>query len=339
MPDKPKKVVLFGEVLLRLSPPDHLRFRQATCYDAIYGGSELNVAVSLANFGMQADYVTRLPDNAITECVIEKLRGNGVGTDHIQYGGDRLGLYFIEIGAGHRGSRVVYDRAFSSMTTIEKGSIDWHRILQDADWFHWSGITAGISASAAEVCGEAIEAAKRLGITVSTDFNYRDNLWNYGKQAGEVMGPLVGNSDVAVVGEYACQRYFDIAPGPEEDCGHALSLQLREKFPALQRIAVTSREVISASHNKWSAELFGPKGRYQSASYDITDIKDRIGTGDSFTAGLIYGLLNLSNDQEALEFATAASCLKHTIFGDANIASVDEVKKLMKGDRVGQVSR
>ncbi|MFA0964989.1 PfkB family carbohydrate kinase [Roseivirga sp. BDSF3-8] len=339
MSDKPKKVVLFGEVLLRLSPPGHQRFRQAACYDAIYGGSELNVALSLSHFGLRTDYITRLPDNALSDCVIEKLRGNGVSTGHIVYGGDRLGLYFIEIGAGHRGSRVVYDRAFSSMTTIEKGMVDWQKVLKGADWFHWSGITAGISATAAEVCAEAIEAARQMGVIVSTDFNYRNNLWHYGRKAGEVMEPLVGSSDVAIVGEYACKQYFDIAPEPGEDCAQELSVRLRDRFPALQRIAVTSREVISASHNKWSGELFGPKGRHRSATYDISDITDRIGTGDSFTAGLIYGLLQGQDDQQAVEFATAASCLKHTIFGDANLVSVQEVEDLMKGDRVGQVSR
>lgn len=331
--------MLFGEALLRFSTPNSLRFGQTSQMDLVYGGSELNVASSLAQLGIQTEFVSRLPQNDLGNAFIAYMRQNGVGASHMQTGGDRVGLYFIELGAGHRGGKVVYDRANSSMATIEERSIDWAKVFADADWFHWSGITPGISASAAAVCLEAIETAQQLGLTISTDFNYRANLWNYGELAGEVMEPMIQLCDIAVVGDYACEQYFGIKPSAGIDKNTSLVEQLKARFPKLKIVAITNRETVSASHNKWSTELFSDTEKLQSKVYDITHIVDRIGAGDAFVAGLIYGLRSFSNEQEALEFATAAACLKHTIFGDANRVSVEEVEELVKAESVGLVKR
>ena len=336
---KLKKVVTFGEVLLRLSPPDNLRLSQTDSFSAVYGGSELNVAISLASFGLPVDFVTRLPESKLAKSAVMEMHKYGVSSENIVYGGDRLGLYFIEVGAGLRGSSVVYDRQFSAMTTIEKGMINWEEVFADAQWFHWSGITAGISNSAAEVCAEAIEIAEKMGLTISTDFNYRANLWKYDKSPQEIMEPMIAKCDVVLAGEYACDQYFGIKP-IHSHVHQSLAQQLESKFPKLKYIAITHREMISATHNKWSAVLYNKKEELlHSTVYDITDIVDRIGAGDSFMAGLIYGLITLDNDHKALDFAVAASALKHTIYGDANLASVEEVKNLAEGDLGGLVKR
>jgi len=342
-----KKVVTFGEIMLRLSPPGMLRFGQARSFDAIYGGGESNVAVSLANYGMPVEFVTRLPANDLGDACLQFLRQYGVDVGHVVRGGERLGIYFLEMGAVQRGSKVVYDRAHSSMATIEPGMIDWTAVFDGADWFHWTGITPAISAGAAAACLEAVQIAKSHGLTVSCDLNYRKNLWKWGKKAGEVMPELVSHCDVAVGNEEDAAQVFGIhAPDTDVIAGKVeadkyrhVCEALHERFPNLRTIAITLRGSISASHNTWSGVLWREGTFHTGAQYDITHIVDRVGGGDAFVGGLIYGLRTYDNPQTALEFAIAASCLKHTIFGDFNLVSVGEVEKLMGGDVSGRVSR
>ena len=341
------KVVTFGEIMLRLSPPGMLRFGQARSFDAIYGGGESNVAVSLANYGVPVDFVTRLPANDLSDACIQYLRQYGVGVSQIVRGGERLGIYFLELGAVQRGSKVVYDRAHSSMATIEAGMIDWRAVFADADWFHWTGITPAISAGAAAACREAIQVAREMGLTVSCDLNYRKNLWKWGKAASEVMPELVALCDVAVGNEEDAAKVFDIhapeadvtAGKVEADTYRFVCEALHQRFSRLKTIAITLRGSISASHNTWSGVLWREGAFYTGAQYDITHIVDRVGGGDSFVGGLIYGLRIYDDPQQALDFAIAASCLKHSIFGDFNLVTVAEVEKLMRGDASGRVSR
>lgn len=335
-----KKIITFGEVLLRLSTKEYLRFSQATDFNADYGGSELNVATSLVKFGMNAEFVSRVPDNDIGKCAISEMRKNDVSTNFMVTGGERLGIYFIEKGASVRGSKVVYDRAYSSFSSIKKGMINWEEVFQNANWFHWSGITPGISQDAADVCLEAIEVANRLGLTISTDFNYRANLWNYGKSPGEIMKKMVSLCDIILAGDYASKQYFGIEPdgNSETELNISLCKKLMEQFPNAKKITVTNRVDLNASQNKWSAVLYDGTTLHQSQTYEITYIVDRIGAGDSFMGALIYGL-NHFEDQKALNFAVAASCLKHTIYGDTNLVTVDEVEKLLNGDGSGRVVR
>ena len=344
------KVITFGEIMLRLSTPGYLRFSQATQYDATFGGGEANVAVSLANYGIDVKFVTRLPQNDIAKACVKDLRSYGVDTSDIVYGGDRLGIYFLETGAVARPSKVVYDRANSSIATIKSGDIDWKKVFEGADWFHWTGITPAISQGAADVCLEAVKAANRLGITVSCDLNYRKNLWKYGKTASEIMPALVEGCDVILGNEEDADKVFGIKPegfdvtatGGEIDQKRFQSVgeQLMKKFPRAKKVIITLRGSINANHNTWGGVLWDGKTLYQSPRYDITHIVDRVGGGDSFMGGLIYGLLTYKgDDQKALNFAVAASCLKHTIFGDFNQVTVAEVENLMKGDASGRVSR
>jgi len=343
------KVVTFGEIMLRLTPPDTRRFSQAASFDVIYGGGESNVAVSLANYGVPVSFVTRLPDNDIGECALMELRKRGVLTDDIIRGGERLGIYFLEIGAVSRGSKVVYDRAHSGMATIEKGMVDWETVLADADWFHWTGITPALSQGAADACLEAIQTANKLGVTVSTDLNYRKKLWKYGKKPSEIMPDLVAGCDIILGNEEDAEKHFglhpkgvDVTQGQSVDAKSYLSVlqQLMDMFPRAKKVITTLRGSISASHNSWSGVLYNGETLYEAPTYQITHIVDRVGGGDSFMGGLIYGLLHYpDDDQKALNFAVAASCLKHTIYGDANLATVDEVEKLMQGDASGRVSR
>jgi len=343
-----KKVVTFGEIMLRLTPLNLRRFSQASSFDVIYGGGESNVAVSLANYGIPVDFVTRLPSNDIGDCALMEMRKRGVNTSNILRGGERLGIYFLEIGAVSRGAKVVYDRAHSAMSTIQKGMVNWEEVFKDAQWFHWTGITPAISQGAADACLEAIQVANKMGITVSTDLNYRKKLWNYGKSPAEVMPELVAGCDVILGNEEDAEKHFDIHPegvdvtkGDTIDAGAYISVgkQLMEKFPRCKKAIITLRGSISASHNTWSGVLYDGKDLFTAPTYQITDIVDRVGGGDSFMGGLIYGLINYENDQEALNFAVAASCLKHTIYGDANLATVEEVEKLMSGDASGRVAR
>ncbi len=344
-----KKIITFGEIMLRLSPPGWKRFSQASSFEVIYGGGESNVAVSLANYGLPVDFVTRLPENDLGDCALMEMRKRGVGTEHIIRGGERLGIYFLETGAVSRGSKVVYDRAHSSISTIEKGMVNWKKVFKGVQWFHWTGITPAISQGAADACLEAIQVANKMGITVSTDLNYRKKLWNYGKTPAEVMPALVAGCDVILGNEEDAEKHFDIHPdGVDVTQGHSMDAQayvsvckkLMEKFPRCKKVIVTLRGSISASHNTWSGVLYDGKKLYEAPTYQITHIVDRVGGGDSFMGGLIYGLLKYKrSNQKALNFAVAASCLKHTIFGDANLASVEEVEKLMAGDASGRVSR
>ena len=344
-----KKVVTFGEIMLRLAPPGFLRFSQTNQFEVIYGGGESNVAVSLANYGIPVDFVTRLPENDIGHCALMEMRKRGVGTDQIVFGGERLGIYFLETGAVSRGSKVVYDRAHSAMSTIEPGMVDWSQVFSDAQWFHWTGITPAISQGAADVCLEAIQTANQMGVTVSTDLNYRKKLWKYGKEPGEIMQPLVEGCDVILGNEEDAEKHFGIHPqqvdvtqGESMDAAayESVCKQLMERFPRAKKVITTLRGSISASHNTWSGVLYNGKDFLEAPTYQITHIVDRVGGGDSFMAGLIYGLLTYpDDDQNALNFAVAASCLKHTIYGDANQVTVPEVEKLMAGDASGRVSR
>jgi 2-dehydro-3-deoxygluconokinase len=342
-----KKVVTFGEIMLRLSPPGFQRFVQARSFDLIYGGGEANVAASLAHFGVPVDYVTRLPANEIGDACLNYLRQYGIGTRHIARGGDRLGIYFLEMGSAQRGSKVIYDRAASALATIEPGMIDWRAAFAGADWFHWTGITPAISERAAAACLEAVQIAQEMGITVSCDLNYRKKLWKWGRTAGEVMPDLVGLCDAAVGNEEDADKVFGIRAAGADVLGGKVEAgayvrvceQLIERFPNLKTVAITLRGSLSASHNTWSAILWQQGQIYTAPRYDITPIVDRVGGGDSFCAGLIYGVRFYDDPQRALNFAVAASCLKHTVLGDFNLVSVAEVEKLMGGDVSGRVLR
>jgi 2-dehydro-3-deoxygluconokinase len=350
------KIITFGEIMLRLSPPGNTRFTQARSFDIVYGGGEANVAVSLANFGEQAEFVTRLPDNELGEACLAALRSRSVRTDHIVRGGDRLGIYFLEHGAAQRGSKVVYDRAASSFAEIKPGMVDWKVVFQGADWFHWTGITPAVSQGAADACREAIQAAKKAGLTVSCDLNYRAKLWKWGKLAREVMTEMVALCDVVLANEEDTDKVFGIAaPGADVAAGKVDAQKyqfvcdtLARQFSNLRNISITLRGSLSASHNTWSGVLWtrSEKGKAGSGGfniapvYDIFPIVDRVGAGDSFMAGLIYGLRKYSGEPEkALRFAAAAACLKHTIPGDWNAVTAAEVEQLMGGDTSGRVSR
>ena len=344
------KIVTFGEIMLRLATPDYLRFCQANQYNATFGGGEANVAISLANFGMNVEFVTRLPQNDIAKTCVMELKKYGVGTQHILYGGERMGIYFLETGAVARASKVIYDRSHSSISEIEPGSIDWESILKDATWFHWTGITPAISANAAACCLEAIKAANKLGVTVSCDLNYRKNLWKYGKTASEIMPALTEGCDIILGNEEDAEKVFGIKPEGFDaaksngDIDAAkfeyVCQQLMQRFPKAKKVIITLRGSINANHNTWGGILYDGKHLFQSRNYDITHIVDRVGGGDSFMGGLIFGLHKYAgNDQRALDFAVAASCLKHTIYGDFNMVTVEEVEKLMAGDASGRVSR
>ncbi len=343
-----KKVVTFGEIMLRFATPQYQRFSQATEYKASFGGGEANVAVSLANYGIDVSFVSRLPKNDIGTACRMDLQKYGVDVNNIVYGGNRLGTYYLETGAVARASKVVYDRANSAFSEIKPGMINWEEVLKDADFFHWTGITPAVSQGAADACLEAIQVANRLGVTVSTDLNYRKNLWKYGKTADEVMPELVAGCDVVLGNEEDAEMVLGIKPeGINITGGHveaeayrSVSQQIMARFPRVKKVITTLRGSINANHNSWSGVLYDGKNLFEAPTYQITHIVDRVGGGDSFMGGLIYGLLTYEgDDQKALNFATAASCLKHTIHGDYNLATVDEVEKLMGGDASGRVSR
>ena len=343
-----KKIVTFGEIMLRLAPPGFQRFTQARSFEAIYGGGEANVAVSLANYGEEVEFVTRLPKNDLGAACLMSLRSYGIHTEHIVRGGERIGIYFLETGAAQRGSKVIYDRANSSFATIQTGMIDWKKVFDGADWFHWTGITPAVSQGAADVCREALQVAREMGVTVSTDLNYRAKLWNWGKSAGEVMTDLIGMCDVALGNEEDAEKVFgikaleaDVTAGKvEADQYRYVCEELAKKFPSLKTISITLRGSISASHNTWSGVLWQNGMFFSAPTYEIIPIVDRVGGGDSFMGGFIYGLRKYTDDlQKALNFAVAAACLKHSIIGDFNAVSVSEVETLMAGDASGRVSR
>lgn len=335
-------VVTFGEIMMRLATPGYLRFSQTPHLELTYGGGEANVAVSLVNYGLAADFVTRLPKNDMGQRAINELRGIGVGVEHIVRGGDRIGIYFLESGASQRASKVTYDRAHSAIAEIKPGEVDWATAFAGARWFHWTGITPALSDNAAAVTEEACKAAKAAGLTISTDLNYRKKLWSKEK-AGKVMGGLMQYVDVCIANEEDAESVFGIK-GAEVTSGkieHAqyedVARQLTERF-CFKKVAITLRESYSASHNGWSAMLWENGKAYYSRKYDIT-IVDRVGGGDSFGGGLIFATLRGDDPQKAIEFAVAASCLKHSISGDYNRVTLEEVEALVKGDGSGRVQR
>ncbi|MCK5844184.1 MAG: sugar kinase [Victivallales bacterium] len=340
------RVVTFGEIMLRLKSPGHERLLQSAAFEATFGGGEANVAVSLANYGMDAAFATVLPDNDIAAACVHELRGFGVDTSKIVKGAGRMGIYFLETGANQRPSKVVYDRAGSSISLAKTGDVDWSDVFDGADWFHITGITPAISPSAAELSLESVKTAKEMGLTVSCDFNFRGKLWKYGKSAPEVMRELVKFVDVGIANEEDCQKSLGITVDVSVESGkldtakyEALTAKVLEFFPDMKTIAITLRESRSADHNGWSACLRDENGFVLSKSYDITDIVDRVGGGDSFSGGLIYGLNNYESKEDSLNFAVAASCLKHSIIGDFNRVGVAEVASLMGGDASGRVQR
>lgn len=342
------KIITFGEIMLRLATPERQRFIQAESYCASFGGGEANVAVSLANYGMDAEFVTRLPMNDIGEAAVRELRKHNVGTSHIARGGDRVGIYFLETGSVARPSKVIYDRAHSSIAEIGPGMIDWEYVMEGAGWFHWTGITPAISEGAASECLTAIRTARRKGLTVSCDLNYRKNLWKWGKKAGEVMPGLVSECDIILGNEEDAEKVFGIKPESADVTGGKVKAadyelvcrKLMQRFPNARKVIITLRGSINADHNTWSGVLFDGTTLYEAPVYQITHIVDRVGGGDSFMGGLIYGLnAYQGDDRKALHFAVAASCLKHTIHGDFNLVSVAEVEQLMKGDSSGRVVR
>ena len=338
------KVVAFGEIMLRLSTERHLRFSQAKAFGASYGGGEFNVCVSLANYGVNAEFVTRLPENEIGTAALMEMRKMNVESKNVVFGGERLGIYFLETGAGTRGSNVVYDRAHSSMSTIEKGTIDWEKVLENATWFHWSGITPAISETAAQACLEAIKVAHKLGITISCDLNYRSKLWQYGKAPSDVMPEMLQYSNV-ILGDIDTAYFMlgipKVNPNYQDEKSlPVLYTKLFDLIPNLKTVATTLRYSVSASHQRIGGVLFDGKAIYQAAVKEVTPVVDRVGSGDAFMGGLIYGLQEYqNNNQKALDFAVAACCLKHTIAGDYNLVTLKEVENMLDGNASGLVSR
>lgn len=338
------KVITFGEIMLRLAPEGYYRFVQAQTLGATYGGGEANVAVSLANYGLDVAFVTKLPKHDIGQSAVNKMREFGVDTSLITRGGDRVGIYFLEKGASQRPSKVIYDRAGSAIATAAASDFDWNRIFEGADWFHFTGITPALGDNVAAICLEACKAAKAKGITVSCDLNYRKNLWTREK-AGQVMGGLMEYVDVCIANEEDASDVFgikasdtDVTTGKVNHEGYKeVAKQLADRF-GFSKVAITLRGSISANDNNWAAMLYTDGEYYFSKNY-LVHIVDRVGGGDSFGAGLIYASLNGYAAQDAIEFAVAASCLKHTIEGDLNQVSLDEVKKLAGGDGSGRVQR
>ena len=339
------RVVTFGEIMLRLKSPGNERLFQSPVLEATFGGGECNVAVSLANYGIPVAFVTAVPANNVGDAAVAEARSFGVDTSFIKRQGERLGTYYLETGSNQRASKVTYDRAYSSIATAKPGDFDWDEIFAGAEWFHITGITPALSQSAADLSLEAVKQARAKGLQVSCDYNYRKNLWKYGKQAPEVMKELVKYVTVGIANEEDCQKSLGITIDVDVHSGELdtekyrqMAQRVLDEFPNLEKQAITLRESRSADVNGWGACLHNGKEFLTSRHYEITDIVDRVGGGDSFAGGLVYGLLTY-DDQKALEFATAASCLKHTVPGDFNRVSVSEVEALMKGDASGRVQR
>ena len=334
---KKKKVVTFGEVMMRFSPPGFAKFSQATTVELAYGGGEANVAISLAYFGLDAFHVTCFPDNLIGRSATQYLRHHWLHTKYITYGEGRMGKYFLEKGAVHRPSEVVYERDNSAFSKSKPEVYDWNRILRNADWFHWTGITPGISENAMNSCREAIKTANELGVPVSVDVHSRKNLWQYGKDKKEVMPELVEGCDVVIASPYDMQENLGVANA--EDELSVASEKLKQKFPRVKKVVDKKRETLSASHNRIQGFVWNESEVVSSPSFDVTHIVDRVGTGDAYAAGIIYGLLTLNTDQEAVDFAAAACSLKHTVEGDANVISTDDVNNLVQGNTSGRIKR
>jgi 2-dehydro-3-deoxygluconokinase len=338
--------VAFGEIMLRLNPPAFRRFVQADSFEVSYAGAEASVAIGLANYGISSAFVTCLPPNEIGQAAINCVRRFGVDTSHIVRAGERIGIYFYEIGANQRPSKVIYDRAHSAIADVKPGSIPWKAIFSEAKWFHFTGITPAISQSAADVCLEAVKSAKEKGVTVSCDLNYRAKLWNYGKTATEIMTGLMPYVDMLCGNEEDCEKIFGIKGAdvriveqvsPEKYL--EVATKLVKRFPNLKRVGITLRGSISATHNTWSAVLYDGRKLYTTTKFDITNVVDRLGGGDAFTGALIYGLLSGKSEQDALDFATAASALKHSILFDPNLVSIQEVESLVREGGAGRVQR
>lgn len=332
----PKKVVTFGEVMMRLSPPGYEKFSQASSFELVYGGGEANVAISCAYLGMKAAHVTRFPDNALGKAATQFLRKHWLSTEHVIYGDDMLGKYFLEKGAVHRPSEVIYEREGSSFSLIKPSMVNWEDVLKGADWFHWTGITPAISEGAARCCLEAIKTANKLGITVSGDINSRSNMWKYGKTMQEVIPELVQNCDVVITSSRGIREMFGL--GELEDKFQFLATQLIDLYPNIKKVVKKTRRTISASHHQIQGKIWNGETYLKSEMLNITHIIDRVGTGDAFAAGLIYGLLHY-DDARAIEFASAACALKHTVPGDVNMVSLQNVQSLMEGDTSGAIRR
>ena len=346
------RVVTFGEVMLRLKSPGFERLLQSPVLEATFGGGEANVSVALARFGVDTAFVTVLPQNEVADACVAELRKAGVDTSYIVRAGERMGIYYLEAGANQRPSRVVYDRAGSALSLARHGCFDWDRIFDGASWFHITGITPALSQTAADLSLEAVWKAKEKGLIVSCDYNYRSKLWRYGKSPTEVMSEIVRLIDIGIANEEDCQRSLGIVVESGADWqsqvdGGRLDVQeygalcekVRHAFPNLKSQAITLRESHSASHNSWRACLHNGEAFMLSRRHEISHIVDRVGAGDAFAAGLIYGLLTGMSDAEALDFAVAASCLKHSYVGDFNQATVAEVEALMRGVGSGRVQR
>lgn len=338
------RTVCFGELMLRLAPHGYLRFMQSKEFQATFGGGEANVSVSLANYGIDSAYVTALPNNDIGQMAVNSLREFGVDTSEILRQGDRVGIYFVEKGASQRGSKVIYDRKYSSIYEAKKGDFDWKKILKGADWFHFTGITPALNDNLADICLEALKVAKEMGVKVSCDLNFRKKLWT-SEKAGKVMATLMPYVDVCIANEEDADMVFGIkAENTNVDAGvvnhesyKSVAKQLADRF-GFEKVAITLRTSISANDNDWAAMLYDGKEYCFSKSYSL-HIVDRVGGGDSFGGGLIYALLNNYSSQDAIEFAVGASALKHSIEGDYNMVTVDEVKALVKGGGSGRVQR
>lgn len=338
------KIITLGEIMLRLSPPGCHRFIQSDSFDVIWGGGEANVAVSCANYGHEACFITKLPEHEIGQAAVNALRRYGVNTDYITRGGDRVGIYYCETGASMRPSKVIYDRAHSAIAEADPKDFDFDKIMEGATWFHWSGITPAISDKAAELTKLACEAAKNKGVTVSVDLNFRKKLWSPEK-ARSVMRPLMKYVDVCIGNEEDAELCLGFKPEADVEGGNTdaegykkIFQQMRKEF-GFKYVASTLRESYSATHNGWKAMIYDGKEFYESKRYDINPIIDRVGGGDAFSGGLIHGLLSYKSQGEALEFAVAASALKQTIPGDFNLVSVSEVEALAGGSASGRVQR
>jgi 2-dehydro-3-deoxygluconokinase len=330
-----KRVVTFGDIMMRLSTPGFSRFTQTNNFNVLYAGSEGNVASSLAILGIPSNHVTRFPDNDFGHAAAQALKKFGVETKHIIYGEGRIGVYFLENGSMQRSSRIIYDRYDSAFAFIRPGMINWDEVFKDVNWFHWSGITPAISQGAADVCKEAIAIAKEKGLTISGDINYRRNLWQYGKTAKDVMPTLIEQTDIVVAGITDMEN----SAGISGDSFESASRNFIRRFSNVKKITTTVRDSISSSHNKIAGQLWNGKELFQSRLYDLTHIVDRVGAGDAYMAGLIYGILKDKNDQNTLEFATAACAWKHSVEGDVNLGTVAEIENLIKGENVGKLLR
>ncbi len=323
--------------MMRLSPPGYEKFSQASSFELVYGGGEANVAISCAYLGMKAAHVTRFPDNTLGKAATQFLRKHWLSTEHVIYGDEMMGIYFLEKGAVHRPSEVIYVREGSSFSLIEPSMVNWEDVLKDADWFHWTGITPAISEGAAMCCLDAIKTANKLGITVSGDINSRNNMWRYGKTMQEVMPELVQNCDIVLSSSRDIHEMFGIGqPGVK----FRISAKgLMDTFPRIKKVVGKTRTSISASHNQILGKMWNGQEYIKTKKLNITHVIDRVGTGDAFAAGLIYGLLHYVDDMQALNFASAACALKHTVPGDVNTVSLENVQSLMEGNTSGAIRR